>query len=122
MESINMNVNLMKLSRVGVASIKGMKCVVIPIEENDIFISLNNDGKAKSAYLNITAWANLNGVNQFGNSHMVKQSFSEDFKKTHAEYCQNANILGNGKPVKSVSRVDDVHAEPVAPEESDLPF
>lgn len=122
MESINMNVNLMKLSRVGVASIKGLKCVVIPIVENDIFISLNDNGKAKSAYLNITAWANLNGVNQFGNSHMVKQSFSEDFKKTHAEYCQNANILGNGKPVKSVSRVDDVHAEPVAPEESDLPF
>ena len=117
-----MNVNLMKLSRVGVASIKGLKCVVIPIVENDIFISLNDDGKAKSAYLNITAWANLNGVNQFGNSHMVKQSFSEEFKKTHAEYCQNANILGNGKPVKPVSRVDDVHAEPVAPEESDLPF
>ena len=122
MDSINMNVNLMKLSRVGVASIKGLKCVVIPIAENDIFISLNDDGKAKSAYLNITAWANLNGVNQFGNSNMVKQSFSEDFKKTHAEYCQNASILGNGKPVKSVSRVDDVHAEPVAPEESDLPF
>ena len=62
MDSINMNVNLMKLSRVGVASIKGLKCVVIPIAENDIFISLNDDGKAKSAYLNITAWANLNGV------------------------------------------------------------
>ena len=122
MESINMNLNLMKLSRVGVASIKGLKCIVIPIAENDIFISLNDDGKAKSAYLNITAWANLKGVNQFGNSHMVKQSFSEDFKKAYAEYCQNANILGNGKPVKSVSRVDDVHAEPVAPEESDLPF
>ena len=30
MESINMNVNLMKLSRVGIASIKGLKCVVIP--------------------------------------------------------------------------------------------
>ena len=45
-----MNVNLMKLSRVGVASIKGLKCVVIPIAENDIFISLNDDGKAKSAY------------------------------------------------------------------------
>ena len=122
MDSINMNVNLMKLSRVGVASIKGLKCVVLPIEQNDIFISLNDNGKAKSAYLNITAWANLNGVNQFGNSHMVKQSFSEDFTKTHAEYCQNANIRSNGKPVKSVRRDDDVHAEPVAPEESDLPF
>ena len=122
MESINMNLNLMKLSRVGVASIKGLKCVVIPIEENDIFISLNNDGKAKSAYLNITAWANKNGVSQYGDTHLVKQSFSEEFKKSHAEYCQNANILGNGKPVKPMSKVDEVQAQEVAPEESDLPF
>lgn len=122
MESINMNLNLMKLSRVGVASIKGLKCVVIPIVENDIFISLNEAGKAKSAYLNITAWANKNGVNQYGNSHMVKQSFSEEFKKSRAEYCQNSNILGDGKPVKPVSKVNEVQAEAVTPEESDLPF
>lgn len=122
MESINMNLNLMKLSRVGVASIKGLRCVVIPIVENDIFISMNEEGKTKSAYLGITAWANKNGVSQYGDTHMVKQSFSEEFKKNNAEYCQNANILGNGKPVKSVSRVDDVQAEPVSPEESDLPF
>lgn len=122
MESINMNVNLMKLSRVGVASIKGLKCVVIPIVENDIFISMNEGGKAKSAYLNITAWANKNGVSQYGDTHLVKQSFSEEFKKSHAEYCQNANILGNGKPVKTVSKVDEVQVEAVAPEESDLPF
>lgn len=122
MESINMNLNLMKLSRVGVASIKGLKCVVIPIMENDIFISMNEEGKAKSAYLNITAWANKNGVSQYGDTHLVKQSFSEEFKKSHAEYCQNANILGNGKPIKSVSKVDEVQVEAVAPEESDLPF
>ena len=76
-----MNLNLMKLSRVGVASIKGLKCVVIPIVENDIFISMNEEGKAKSAYLGITAWANKNGVSQYGDTHLVKQSFSEEFKK-----------------------------------------
>lgn len=122
MESINMNLNLMKLSRVGVASIKGLKCVVIPIIENDIFVSLDEANKAKSAYLKITAWANKNGVNQYGNSHMVKQSFSEEFKKANTEYCRNANILGDGKIVKPVNRAEDVEAQTITPEDSDLPF
>lgn len=102
MDSINFNVNLLKLSRVGVVSIKGVKCVVIPIEENDIYVSQDREtGKTKSAYLNLTAWANKNGLSQYGDSHYIRQSFSKEAREANAVFVKKAPVLGNGKPVQS---------------------
>lgn len=102
MDSINFNVNLLKLSRAGVVSIKGVGCVVIPIEENDIYVSQDREtGKAKSAYLNLTAWANKNGLSQYGDSHYIRQSFSKEAREANADFVKKAPVLGNGKPVQS---------------------
>lgn len=134
MENLNLDINLMKLSRVGVASIHGIRCVIIPCEENDIFISQDQQtGKAKGAYLSVTAWAkksslDANGVDQYGNSHMIKQSFSKEFREAHPEVTQQSPIIGNGKPVKGQgsNAVNEVAAPDVSGQidngNDDLPF
>ena len=123
MESLNIKINLMKLSRTGVATIKGLRCLVIPVEENDIYISSDESGKAKSAYLSMTAWTNRDGKSQYGDTHHISQSFSKEFKESHEEYCKNTPILGNAQPIGSQNASATVNA-PSMPVESDegLPF
>lgn len=100
MTSLNIDINLMKLSRTGVASIHGVKCVVIPVEENDIYIGLDEQNKAKSAHLHITAWENKNGVSQYGDTHYIKNSYSKEFREAHPEITKDSPIIGNGKPIQ----------------------
>lgn len=47
------SVNLLKLEKAGIATIKNKKCVVIPIEENDLYVSMDENLKAKAVYLNL---------------------------------------------------------------------
>lgn len=127
MSSLNIDINLLKLSRAGVASIHGVKCVVIPCEENDIYISQDNQtGKAKSAHLHITAWENKNGISQYGDTHYIKPSYSKEFREANAEASKNAPIIGNGKPIQSQgSAINNVAAPTIdnsIDNNDDLPF
>lgn len=127
MSSLNIDINLLKLSRVGVASIHGVRCVVIPCEENDIYVSQDNQtGKAKSAHLHITAWENKNGMSQYGDTHYIKPSYSKEFRAAHSKVNQNTPIIGNGKPIQSQgSAINDVVAPTIdnnIDNNEDLPF
>lgn len=124
MESLNIKLNLMKLSRTGVATIKGLRCLVIPLEENDIFVSTDETGKAKSAYLSATAWVNRDGKSQYGDTHHISQSFSKEFRELHEEYCKNTPILGNAQPVGSNNASSSVNAPSVGVDSTSegLPF
>ena len=73
------NVNLLKLEKAGIATIKNKKCVVIPIEENDLYVSMDENLKAKAVYLNV----NINErrePSQYGNTHYCKQYLSKQYK------------------------------------------
>lgn len=48
------SIDLLKLELAGIATIKGKKCLVIPIQENDIYINMNEDLRAKAAYLGLS--------------------------------------------------------------------
>lgn len=127
MSSLNIDINLLKLSRAGVASIHGVKCVVIPCEENDIYVSQDNQtGKAKSAHLHVTAWENKDGMSQYGDTHYIKPSYSKEFRTAHPETSQNTPIIGNGKPIQSQgSAINDVVAPTIdnnIDNNEDLPF
>ena len=127
MSSLNIDINLLKLSRVGVASIHGVRCVVIPCEENDIYVSQDNQtGKAKSAHLHVTAWENKDGMSQYGDTHYIKPSYSKEFRAAHPEVNQNTPIIGNGKPIQSKgSAINDVVAPTIdnnIDNNDDLPF
>ena len=66
------SVNLLKLEKAGIATIKNKKCVVIPIEENDLYVIMDENQKAKAVYLNV----NINErrePSQYGNTHYCKQ-------------------------------------------------
>ena len=117
MENLSIKLNLKKMSRVGVATIRNVKCVVIPIEENDIFVSVDETGKVKNIYLDLAAWANRNGISQYGDSHLIKMSYSEEFRSAHPEIVENSPIVGNAKPLKAGNAADIADAPVVAAEE-----
>ena len=93
------SVNLLKLEKAGIATIKNKKCVVIPIEENDLYVSMDENLKAKAVYLNV----NINErrePSQYGNTHYCKQYLSKQYKdanKTEAE-AKSKVYLGDFKP------------------------
>lgn len=128
-ENLNIDIDLLKFDSACVVTLKGKsstkRCVAIPIEDNDIYVSADEQtGKAKAAYLHLTAWKSRE--ERFGQTHYVTQSLSQEYKEAHPEASQNKPILGNGKPVKieSNNAAGTVNAPNVPLEENndDLPF
>lgn len=93
------SIDLLKLEKAGIATIKNKKCVIIPIEENDLYVSMDENLKAKAVYLGV----NINerrGPSQFGKTHYCKQSLSRQYReanKTEAE-AKSKVYLGDFKP------------------------
>lgn len=124
---LNISINLLKM-KAAVMGIKGKesvkKCVVIPIEDNDLYSKVSDDGKV-SVFLNLTAWETRN-VSQFGDTHIIKQSHTKDWNESHNEEQKKAEpILGNGKPVaeRTIEHVSVPVAEVVNEQSDDeLPF
>ena len=77
--NLNISINLLKMKS-AVMGIKGKekvkKCVVIPIEDNDLYNKVDESGKV-SVFLNLTAWENRQ-TSQYGYTHMVKQSHTKE--------------------------------------------
>ena len=102
MENLNIDLNLLKFTNAGVLTIKGRetskKCVVIPVEDNDIFISMDEQtGRAKAAYLHLTAWKSQE--EKYGQTHYVTQNLSQEYKDAHQNE-ERKPILGNAHPVQ----------------------
>lgn len=127
-ENLNIDIDLLKLANTGVVTLEGKsgkkKCIVIPIEDNDIFVSADEQGRAKAAYMHLTAWKSRE--ERYGQTHYVKQSFSKEFREAHADM-EKSPILGNGSPVqtKDNNAAQTVAAPEVAVSvnnDDDLPF
>lgn len=133
-------INLAKLENVGIMTIKGTtaskKCVVIPIEENDIYIKVENktthDGRQyvdRKYCLGVEVYERQE-ASQFGSTHYVKLSTSKSYINTHSEQAvsnRNNVYLGDLKPViipsnNQAETIEAPFAEPVHDEENDLPF
>lgn len=115
----NLKLDLAKLKKVGVANITGktgnkVKCVVIPVEENNIFLS-----EKGGIYMDLACFA-LKQEN-YGQSHLIKQSLSEEERKSMTEEERNAMpIVGALKPMKAKQAEvkEEVQPDPA----DDLPF
>lgn len=71
------SIYLLKLEKVGIATIKNKKCVIIPIEENDLYVSMDENLKAKSVYLGL----NVNErrePSQFGKTHIASSPYQSN--------------------------------------------
>lgn len=118
--NLNIDLNLLKLEKACILSVQGKfetkKGVFIPIEDNDIYVSVEGD-KPKAAYLSVTAWESRE--EKFGQTHYVKQSFSKQFRESVGEETiKNKPIIGNGKAIV----VKEVNTDFKAPEIEADPF
>lgn len=126
------SIDLMKLEMVGTHTFKSRdgksekRCIVIPIEENDIYITEDECGKTKAAYFSLSI-NQRQSESERGETHyakpVVKDKFTERFpelaEKRKKVYC------GGFKPFvfEGGSAVNRVQAEVVERNENDdLPF
>lgn len=126
--------DFLKFKNSCVISVKGKtgekKGVFVPIEDNGLFVTTDENNKAKGAYFNFAVFENKQ-VGKYGDTHMIKQSIGKDARSKMSDEEKRAiPILGNMKPMElqnaSVPQNDIVTtASPDAPQDnddSDLPF
>nr|WP_296990309.1 hypothetical protein [Prevotella sp.] len=74
-----------------------LRCLVIPIEENNIFVSTDDNNRPKAAYLDLTAWALQNP--KYDETHMIKQSLPKEVREKMTDEEKKAMpILGGMRP------------------------
>ena len=122
--------NFLKFKNSCVISVKGKtgekKGVFVPIEDNGLFVTTDENNKAKGAYFNFAVFENKY-VGKYGDTHMIKQSIDKDTRSKMSDEEKRAiPILGNMKPMElqNASQAVDTPVAPVAHEEEDdsLPF
>lgn len=120
MANLKGNINLARLTNVGCATIKGVPCVVVPIKENDIFVSKDETGAYKHISLSVNIWENKEGADQWGNTHYVQQNYSKEFREANPD---RKTYLGNMKPIVFNQQQADVSSlPPMDTDGDDLPF
>ena len=115
----NLKLDLAKLKKVGVANITGktgnkVKCVVIPVEENNIFLS-----EKGGVYLDLACFALKE--EKYEQSHLVKPSLTKEQRERMTDEEKNAiPIVGALKPMKAKQAEvkEEVQPDPA----DDLPF
>lgn len=121
------SIDLLKLEKAGIATIRNKKCIVIPIEENDLYVSMDENLKAKAVHLGI----NINErkePSRYGETHYCKQSLSKEYQETYKSELEAKGkiYLGGLKPSKfqgSSNAVASVEAPDAQIEDEDqLPF
>ncbi len=124
------SIDLLKLQNSGMATIRGHRCLVIPIDGNDLYITKDEDtGKAKSCYLGLTI-RERREVDQWGKTHYCKQQLSKEFREGAPQDLLEAKkntYLGNFKPLvyDDSNQAGTVQVAPIPNndvQEDDLPF
>lgn len=126
MANYKVKLDLAKLCNAQVVDVQGRKCVVIPVDDNGIFLSQRG-----SIYLDLVARENAEP--KYGQTHYIKRNVS---KKTFAEMTNEArdsvkNIVGNLAPFEfennntapqTPTPVSQIPETPKSVNVNDLPF
>ena len=128
MTDFNGKLNLLKLKRDGIMQIQGrtgvLRCLVIPVEDNNIFVTTDENNHPKAAYIDLTAWELKNP--KYDETHMIKQSLPKEVREKMTDEEKKAiPILGGLKPVIFESQnAASSCAAPIAQTQNsdDLPF
>lgn len=96
MANYNIKLDLSKLNKVAVTDIQGkngrVKCVVIPVEENSVFVS----EKTGNIYLDFVA--NERQTVSYGQTHIVKPKVGDKWRDMSQEERRNIPICGSLSP------------------------
>lgn len=126
----NIKLNLLKLEGAGVVKIQGRsatkQCIVIPVVDNDIYLSLDEGMNIKSAFLSAIAWENKT-ESRYGDTHSVKLELSKTMRDSMSKEEQSKiPFIGNMKPFTKQTAQDVANAANtptiVANSDDDLPF
>lgn len=88
----------------------GKRALIIPIEDADLFVGQNG-----AVYLDLSMWENRNGIDNYGNSHSVKKSYSKEMReRLGADAIKNKPYLGNAKPMPDFGQNNSNNNAPAA--------
>lgn len=91
--NFNLKLNLAVLDH-KIQEIEGTKCIVIPIQENDLYLS-----EKGNVYLSLNGWESANLM--YEKTHLIKQSLSKEVWTAMSEdERSNIPILGDMQPSK----------------------
>lgn len=123
-------INLLKFRKSCIMSLKGkesyVKCVVIPVEENQIFISEDDRHQAKGAYVDFMAYENRES--QYGDSHSLRQTYPKEVRERMTDdEKREIPYIGNLRPLVPKNAAATVQAPAgedfrPAEDEIDIPF
>lgn len=101
-----------------------LRCLVIHVEDNNIFVTTDENNHPKAAYIDLTAWELKNP--KYNETHMIKQSLPKEVREKMTDEEKKAiPILGGLKPVIFESQnAASSCAAPIAQTQNsdDLPF
>lgn len=93
----SLKIDLRKLNGAFLGSVKGVNCVIVPVEQNGIFCA-----ESGAAYLDLAA-IELKQPGKFGGTHLVKRSLRKDEREKMTEERNSQPILGDLKPFGAAS-------------------
>lgn len=120
--------NLLKFRNACIVCVKGRnevkRGVFIPIDDNNLFISADENLKPKGAYIDFTAWENQQ-PGKYGDTHSIRQSLAKEVRERMTDdELKAVPYFGNMKPYTLENAAKTVEAPSVQVDEGleDLPF
>lgn len=128
MSSYSGKMNLLKFKNSCIVSVKGKsetkRGVFIPIDDNNLFISADENLKPKGAYIDFTAWENQQ-PGKYGDTHSIRQSLAKEVRERMTDdELKAVPYFGNMKPYTLENAAKTVEAPSAQVDEGldDLPF
>lgn len=120
--------NLLKFRNACIVTVRGReatkKGVFIPIDDNNIFISADEELKPKGAYVDFNAWENRQ-PGKYGDTHSLRQALAKEVRgRMTDDELREVPYIGNMKPYEAVNAAGSVEAPAARVDEDvdDLPF
>lgn len=120
--------NLLKFRNPCIVTVKGnsstKRGIFIPIDDNNLFISADENLKAKGAYVDFNAWENQQ-PGKYGDTHSIRQSLAKEVRERMTEdELKSVPYFGNMKPYEVQNASQSVYAPTAQVDEDtdDLPF
>lgn len=121
--------NLLRMKNACIISVKGKtatkKGIFIPIEDNNLFISADEELRPKGCFVDFIAWLG-DQPDKYGYTHSIRQSLPKEVRdRMNEEEKKAIPFFGNMKPYEQLNAAATVDAPFPAIEDDelgDLPF
>lgn len=121
-------INLMRLKNACIVAVKGRtstkRGIFIPIDDNNLFVSADENLNAKGVYIDVNVWENRT-PGKYGDTHSIRQSLPKEVRENLTdEALKEIPYIGNLRPFETANAAQEVTAVATAEPEAtdDLPF